>query len=165
MNTMSFSEPDTLNSVAAFHALFQCPVLATPAIPDVTRCALRVSLLEEEVQELADAIAADDLVEIADALADIQYVLSGAVLEFGMGSRFKELFDEVQRSNMSKACATVEEAEATCKHYKENKDTDSTYEEIKGQYLVYRAGDRKALKSVNYSAVNFEPILHCSTIA
>ena len=46
-------------------------------------------MLQEEVQELADAIAADDLVEVADALGDIQYVLSGAVLEFGMGSRFK----------------------------------------------------------------------------
>ena len=69
-----------------------------PAIPSVDRCQLRVSLLEEEVQELADAIKDNDLVEVADALADIQYVLSGAVHEFGMGHIFQTLFDEVQRS-------------------------------------------------------------------
>ena len=160
---MDFQNPDTLNAVAAFHTLFQCPILPEPTIPDSKRCELRVSLLQEEVQELADAIAAHDLVEIADALADIQYVLSGAVLEFGMAGRFKELFDEVQRSNMSKACATVQEAEETQKHYVETKSTDSTIEEVEGKFLVYRAGDRKVLKSVKYSAVDFSPILAAFT--
>ena len=47
--------------------------------------------------------------KVADALADLQYVLAGAVLEFGMGDRFASIFNEVQRSNMSKACTTVEE--------------------------------------------------------
>jgi predicted HAD superfamily Cof-like phosphohydrolase len=41
-------------------------------------------------------------VEIADALCDLQYVLSGAILEFGFGGKFKSLFEEVHRSNMSK---------------------------------------------------------------
>ena len=151
-----------LSSVAAFHGLFRCPILASPAIPDAKRCELRVSLIREELQELEDAIAANDIVEIADALADIQYVLSGAVHEFGMGSRFKALFNEVQRSNMSKACTTLEEAEATVKHYAENKGMPGSYEEVDGQWLVYRDGDRKVLKSVAYSAVDFTPILAAS---
>ena len=104
---------DALNQVADFHRTFKHPIEKTPLIPAPERCRLRVSLLREELQELEDAIAADDLVEVADALCDIQYVLSGAVLEFGLGEKFRELFDEVQRSNMSKTCATEAEAEAT----------------------------------------------------
>ena len=67
------------------------------------------------------------------ALQRTRYALSRAVLEFGMGALFKPLFDEVQRSNMSKACATAEEAEATRTHYREtyNPPTDSTFEEVR----------------------------------
>ena len=154
--TGSFVMPESLSGVAEFHKLFKCPILETPQIPSDDRCKLRVSLLAEEIQELEDSYKANDLVEVADALADIQYVLSGAVLEFGMPNIFKNAFDEVHRSNMSKACQSPEEAEQTQKHYKENLDTDSIYEKIGDdeKYLVYRQGDRKALKSVNYSPAN-----------
>ena len=155
----SFPEPESLNSVAAFHRLFRCPVVMQPAIPSADRCKLRVSLLEEEVQELADAIKDNDLTEVADALADIQYVLSGAVHELGMGNIFKTLFDEVQRSNMSKACATMEEAERTQEHYRATKGVESTVEEVDGQFLVFREGDRKVLKSVEYSPASLKSIL------
>ena len=113
---MKYNEPNGLNDVAKFHETFSLPVLDTPLIPDEQRCELRVSLLQEELNELKEAIATNDLVEVADALCDIQYVLSGAILEFGMGDKFKTLFDEVQRSNMSKTCKTMAEAEATQKH-------------------------------------------------
>lgn len=83
LNRPFYPEPNTLESVAQFHNLFRCPVLNSPTLPSSDRCGLRVSLLKEELQELEDAIAQDNLVEVADALADIQYVLSGAVLEFG----------------------------------------------------------------------------------
>ena len=152
--------PQTLSSVAQFHTLFRCPVVESPSIPSADRCALRVSLLQEEVQELADAIQQDDLVEVADALADIQYVLSGAVLEFGMGGCFKNLFDEVHRSNMSKACKTQDEAESTRKHYQLNKATESFTQQVSDtQWLVYRQGDHKALKSINYSPANLRDII------
>ncbi|HHH49503.1 MAG TPA: hypothetical protein ENK52_00835, partial [Saprospiraceae bacterium] len=95
---------DALNQVAEFHKTFQHPIQEKPTIPSKERCELRVALIAEELKELQDAIADNDLVEIADALCDIQYVLSGAVLEFGLGEKFKALFDEVQRSNMSKTC-------------------------------------------------------------
>ena len=92
-----FDEPSALTDVAAFHDVFGMPVLPTPAIPDEKRCNLRVALLQEELDELKTAILENDIVGVADALSDLQYVLSGAVLEFGLASRFKALFDEVQR--------------------------------------------------------------------
>jgi len=151
-----YDEPQGLNDVAQFHDTFGMPVLDQPVIPDAKRCELRISLLQEELNELKEAIENNDLVEVADALCDIQYVLSGAIHEFGMGPHFKSLFDEVQRSNMSKTCKTMAVAEATQKHYKETKDTESYIEEKNGEYLVYRKGDGKVLKSVEYSPADMK---------
>ncbi|UXP31598.1 nucleoside triphosphate pyrophosphohydrolase family protein [Reichenbachiella agarivorans] len=150
---------DSLNQVAEFHKTFKHPIVTSPAIPDAKRCALRVELISEELKELEQAIKDKDMVEIADALCDIQYVLSGAVLEFGLGDKFVELFNEVQRSNMSKACKTLEEAEATVKHYKENKATESYIKEEDGLFLVYRKDDDKTLKSIAYSPADIKGIL------
>lgn len=150
---------DPLNQVAAFHQTFRHPILDSPQIPSEDRCKLRVSLIAEELKELEEAIQNNDLVEVADALCDIQYVLSGAVLEFGLGGRFKSLFDEVQRSNMSKACATEEEAKQTVEYYKVEKATEAYYEERDGKFLVYRSGDNKTLKSINYSPADLKPIV------
>ena len=118
-----------------------------------------MSLIDEELQELKEAIEENDIVEIADALCDIQYVLSGAILEFGLGEKFPALFNEVQRSNMSKACESEEEAQITVAHYKEKKDTDCYYKEVSGKYLVFRRGDNKTLKSIKYSPAVLSPIL------
>ncbi len=153
------TDPKTLTSVAEFHKTFQHPILESPAIPDAKRCALRVSLIAEELKELEEAIQQNDLVEVADALCDIQYVLAGAILEFGLKDKFNALFEEVQRSNMSKACRTLEEAEATVKHYKETKDVDSYIKEVDGLFLVFRTADNKTLKSINYSPADLKSIL------
>lgn len=155
-----FDEPAALTSVAAFHDTFHLPVLPHPVIPDEKRCELRVSLLQEELNELREAIEYKDIVAVADALADLQYVLSGAILEFGLGSKFKELFDEVQRSNMSKTCPSLEVAEATQEYYLKYKNTESYIKEEEGTYLVYRKEDHKVLKSVNYSEADLESILN-----
>jgi predicted HAD superfamily Cof-like phosphohydrolase len=149
---------DSLNQVAEFHKTFKHPVLPEPTIPSKERCRLRISLLAEELKELEEAIDDRDIVEIADALCDLQYVLSGAVLEFGLGEKFRTLFDEVQRSNMSKACKTVEEAEETIRHY-EAKGTECYYKEDNGLFLVYRKGDDKTLKNVHYSPADLKSIV------
>ena len=150
---------DVLNQVADFHRTFKHPLPVDPAIPSKDRCQLRISLLKEELTELEDAIQAGDLVAVADAFCDLQYVLSGAILEFGLGNKFKDLFDEVQRSNMSKSCATLEEAEQTQAHYKLTKGVESVVELSEDQYLVYRADDRKTLKSIHYSPADLATIL------
>lgn len=149
-----FDEPNALGDVAAFHDMFDMPIVNSPSIPASDRCKLRINLIEEELHELKQAIEAKDLVEIADALADLQYVLSGAVLEFGLGERFKAIFDEVQRSNMSKVCQNITEAEATRAHYRKNQGVESEIVEKKGQFLVFRISDRKVLKSVSYSVAD-----------
>ncbi len=150
---------NSLNQVAEFHKTFNAPVLENPQIPSEQRCELRVSLLQEELNELSQAIKDNNLVEIADALCDLQYVLSGAVLEFGLGDKFVELFNEVQRSNMSKACKTQQEALATLSHYKQKDGTEGYYKEVNGMYIVYRNGDDKVLKSINYSPADLKKII------
>lgn len=153
------TEPAALKAVSKFHRLFGHPVLDKPQIPDAKSVKLIIALIAEEFQELQDAFEAGDLVEVADAFADIEYVLNGGILRCGLGSRFKELFDEVQRSNMSKGCATEEEAKATIAWYKENKGVEASYIAKDGMFIVTRDEDNKALKSVNYSPADLKPIL------
>jgi len=152
-------QPATLNSVAEFHRIFKHPILKHPSIPDDKRCALRVELIAEELEEFAEAIKHKDIVAIADALCDIQYVLSGAVLEFGLGDKFKQLFDEVQRSNMSKACKSEEEAMKTTAYYLQKDGTECYYLKEGDTWLVYRTSDNKTIKSVGYSPADLESII------
>lgn len=150
---------DSLNQVAEFHKTFNAPILDLPQIPSEERSYLRISLLQEELDELKKAIEDKNLVEIADALCDLQYVLSGAVLEFGLGEKFVELFDEVQRSNMSKACDNEQQAQETVLHYK-NLGTEAHYEKSGNKYNVYRISDHKILKNKYYSTANLISILN-----
>ncbi|MBC6994714.1 nucleoside triphosphate pyrophosphohydrolase family protein [Neolewinella lacunae] len=152
------TSPKALEDVAEFHRTFHLPVLSTPQIPGPDRCRLRLNLLREELDELAAAIDAQDIVEAADAFADLQYVLSGAILEFGLGEKFRALFEEVHRSNMSKTCATLAEAEATVAHYAAQGQQGQI--EASGEvFLVYRTDDRKVLKNVHYSPANLPAVL------
>lgn len=151
--------PESLKHVAEFHRTFRHPILESPTIPDAARCALRVSLIAEELEELKQAIADNNMVEIADALCDIQYVLSGAILEFGLAHKFKALFEEVQRSNMSKACTSEAEAQATVAHMLEKKGEECYYKQEGHLYLVYRTADNKTMKSINYSPADLKGVL------
>ncbi len=149
---------DALNQVAEFHKTFNAPVLDQPQIPSKERCDLRISLLQEELNELKEAIADNNIVEIADALCDLQYVLSGAVLEFGLGEKFVELFNEVQRSNMSKACANQQEADETIAFYQAK--GEEAFSEASGDKInVHRKSDYKVLKNKYYSPANLKSIL------
>lgn len=159
---------NTLEDVKQFHELFNHPVLKTPTIPNADRCKLRLNLLKEEIKELEEAIEKNDIVEAADAFADIQYVLSGAILEFGLAEKFPAIFAEVQRSNMSKACENIIVADKTVDKYdaegqpchSERKDLfDNNNHYLDTVYLVFRNSDSKLLKSVNYSPANLEPIV------
>ena len=152
-------QPESLELVAEFHKTFKHPILSSPSIPAENPCKLRVALIAEELKELEVAILESDIVAVADALCDIQYVLSGAILEFGLGDKFKALFEEVQRSNMSKACRSEEEAVATVEHYRKKDGTECYYHKEGDLWLIYRKSDNKTLKSVNYSPANLEKIL------
>ena len=92
-----------LNAVQAFHKAFKidCADAPTVDLPDQIK-ELRFRLMEEENQEYLEAAKNNDLVEVADALGDMLYILCGTILSHGMQHKIEEVFDEIQRSNMSK---------------------------------------------------------------
>lgn len=86
--------------VREFHETFGHPVATEPTLVDERTYRLRHSLIGEELDEYLAACESGDIVEIADALADLQYVLSGTAVVHGMN--LGGLVEEVHRSNMSK---------------------------------------------------------------
>lgn len=93
---------------------------------------LRFELMKEENEEYLEAVQNDDIVEIADALGDMLYILCGTILEHGLQHKIESVFDEIQRSNMSKL----------------GEDGKPIYRE-----------DGKVMKGPNYFKPNFEEIL------
>lgn len=91
-----------LDKVQEFHEAFGLEVKDKPDNPDRDLILLRMRLLAEELRELRTALARGNTVEVLDALTDLQYVLLGAVLSFGLKDVFHESFDIVHESNMSK---------------------------------------------------------------
>ena len=92
-----------INHVAKFHDVFQIgnelsPVSAVGK-PTFT---LRYNLMKEENEEYLEACENNDLVEIADALGDQLYILCGTILKHGLQHKIEEVFEEIQKSNMSK---------------------------------------------------------------
>ena len=93
---------DTKELVHEFHEAFNVADKNIPWLGDPKLNALRVDLLQEELDELSEALEAGDEVEVLDALTDLQYVLDGAYLQLGFSPIKEEAFREVHRSNMSK---------------------------------------------------------------
>lgn len=92
-----------LNAVAEFHSAFGIDSAEKPivSIPQKT-VFLRHNLMKEENDEYLEAAQNNDLVEVADALGDMLYILCGTILSHGMQHKITEVFNEIQRSNMSK---------------------------------------------------------------
>ena len=88
------------NKVKAFMNTYGQDVKEKASFPENKVVQLRIDLIEEELNELKEAIRNNDIVEVADALTDILYVTYGAGHSFGVD--LDKCFDEVQRSNMSK---------------------------------------------------------------
>ena len=99
---------DYNKKVEEFHKAFRRPVREEPGFESEESKALRVRLLREEVDELAEALEKDDKIGVLDALVDIQYILSGSIVEFGFQKVFDEAFEEIHQSNMSKLDANGE---------------------------------------------------------
>ena len=110
-----------------------------------------INFIQEELDELKEAVENDDIVEILDALLDITYVgLGNGAMVFGLKDKMWEGYQEVQASNLSKVCKTVEEAEETVRVRSEQQGEPCHYEEVNGTYVVYRTRDNKVMKSINY---------------
>ncbi len=124
------------NKIAAvhkFHTAFKLGIKNTPTA-NITekRNQLRFELMKEENEEYLEAAQNNDLVEVADALGDMLYILCGTIIEHGMQDKIEDVFNEIQRSNMSKL----------------GEDGNPIYRE-----------DGKVLKGPNYFKPNIKTIL------
>ena len=94
---------DTIRAVEEFHEAFGIGNNYSPTADlsdaDVL---LRYKLMREENEEYLEAAQKGDLVEVADALGDMLYILCGTILKHGLQDKIEEVFQEIQRSNMSK---------------------------------------------------------------
>jgi len=111
-----------------------------------------IDFIEEELDELKVAVKEKNIIEIFDALLDIAYVgLGNGALVFGLKDKMLDGYAEVQASNMSKICQTLEEAEETVKLRSEQQGEPCHHlSDGKGKYVVYRSSDNKVMKSINY---------------
>ena len=128
---------DCINDVRTFHDALSIKNEETPKalIAEIDQL-LRFNLMREENEEYLEAAKQGDLVEIADALGDMLYILCGTILKHGMQDKIEEVFTEIQRSNMSKL----------------DKDGNPIYRE-----------DGKVLKSDQYFKPNIKAILDQET--
>lgn len=109
-------------AVETFMKTFGQKVRSTPCIPSDEEADLRISLIDEELQELKVAFVNQSKTDIADALADLLYVLLGTASTCGMD--LGRIFNEVHRSNMSKFWKSGEIADLL------NKDAQEVYQYI-----------------------------------
>jgi len=122
-----------IDAVELFHEAFGLGILKKPTADlGTSKNELRFNLMDEENKEYLEAANEGDMVEVADALGDMLYILCGTILEHGMQFKIEEVFNEIQRSNMSKLGA----------------DGKPIYRE-----------DGKVLKGPNYFKPNIEAIL------
>ena len=94
---------EIITAVASFHDAFGIENNQTPCSSlSAKDIELRFNLMKEENEEYLEAATNNDIVEIADALGDQLYILCGTILRHGLQHKIVEVFEEIQRSNMSK---------------------------------------------------------------
>lgn len=114
-----------------------------------------IDFIQEELDELKEAVEQHDIVGIFDALLDITYVgLGNGALVFGLKDKILQGYAEVQESNMSKICKTEEEAIDTANYRAKQLGVETHYEKTDNGWVVYRTSDRKVLKSLSYKSPN-----------
>lgn len=101
--TKQITLKEVIEHVETFHDSFGIENKHAPT-PEISEREgkLRFDLMREENEEYYDAVKDGDIVEIADALGDMLYILCGTILKHGMQHKIQEVFEEIQRSNMSK---------------------------------------------------------------
>ena len=104
------------------------------------------------VQEYKEACERGDIVEVLDALCDIAYVSIGnGTMLHGLKNKIWPAYQEVQASNLSKACSSEEEAMETVRVRAKEQGEECYFEKLEdGRYIVYRKRDKKVMKSVKY---------------
>lgn len=94
---------EQIAAVTKFHEVYRIPYAVQPTTDvDPQLIALRHRLMAEENEEYLEAALAGNLVEVADALGDMLYILCGTMITHGMQDKIEDVFREIQRSNLSK---------------------------------------------------------------
>ena len=125
-----------LAMVQEFHEIYKIGFSKTPIVDlGIIKNRLRFDLMKEENEEYLEAVEKNDLIEIADALGDMLYILCGTILEHGLQDKIETVFEEIHRSNLSKLGA----------------DGNPIYRE-----------DGKVIKGQNYFKPNIAAILNSS---
>ena len=110
-----------------------------------------INFIQEELDELKQAVEEDDIVGVFDAILDITYVgLGNGALVFGLKDKIEDGYAEVQASNLSKVCKTEEEALETVRVRTIHQGERCHFEKVGEYYIVYRTRDMKVMKSINY---------------
>ena len=145
-----------VDEVETFNATFGKPNNYEPIIPEEKEWKFVYDFILEELEEYREACENGDIVEVLDALCDIAYVsLGNGTMLHGLKDKIWPAYQEVQGSNMSKACKTEAEAILTVGKRSKEQGEACHYEEIaEGRFIVYRSRDRKVMKSINYFRPN-----------
>ena len=140
-----------ISEVEEFNATMGKPNNYEPIIPAEKEWMFVYDFILEELEEYKEACEKGDIVEILDALCDITYVsLGNGAMLHGLKDKVWPAYQEVQASNMSKACINEKEAQETVKVQSEKQGEACHYEEVGEYFIVYRTRDRKVMKNVNY---------------
>jgi predicted HAD superfamily Cof-like phosphohydrolase len=140
-----------ISEVEEFNAIMGKPNNYNPVIPDEKEWMFVYNFILEELEEYKHACQTGNIVEILDALCDITYVsLGNGAMLHGLKDKVWPAYQEVQASNLSKACTSEEEAQDTVRVRSEEQKEPCHYEKVGEYYIVYRTRDRKVMKNINY---------------
>ena len=140
-----------VSEVEIFNDTMGKPNNYTPQIPEEKEWMFVYNFILEELEEYKHACETGNIVEVLDALCDITYVsLGNGAMLHGLKDKIIPAYQEVQASNMSKACKTEEEANFTVRVRETEQGEKCHYEKVGEYWVVYRTRDRKVMKNINY---------------
>ena len=140
-----------VDEVQEFNDTFGKPNNYEPTIGEKKEWKFVYDFILEELEEYKEACEKGDIIEILDALCDIAYVsLGNGTMLHGLKDKIWPAYQEVQASNMSKACTTQEEAVRTVEVRSKEQGEPCHWEQVGDMYIVYRTRDRKVMKSLTY---------------
>ena len=146
-----------IDEVEEFNAVMGKPNNYEPTIPERKEWEFVYDFILEELEEYRTACEEGNIVEVLDALCDITYVATGnGTMLHGLKDKIWPAYQEVQASNLSKACKTEEDAKATVAQRSIEQGEECHYEKVGDYYIVYRTRDRKVMKNVNYFRPNLK---------
>jgi len=140
-----------VSEVEEFNEVMGKPNNYNPVIPDEKEWMFVYNFILEELEEYKHACETNNIVEVLDALCDIAYVSIGnGTMLHGLKDKLWPAYQEVQASNLSKACSSEKEAQETVRVRSEEQKEPCHYSKIGDSYIVYRTRDKKVLKNINY---------------